>query len=702
MNKLNCGENMAEKLRQIYFKLKTYWRKPPSGYMVSYKEFVSFALGAGGLSFISILVQWTTIATSTYMMISYFRASGGLIWVLTIAAAVICCIRSPILSAVIDNSNSKKGKFKPFLLWASIGTVICLTLVPFIPDKLNNIIAFSFRLPAMPILKMADPSNIHVSVAVILMFVLVQAGLFFHTLLNQAIIGIEQTLTSVAQERANIGALKGLISNIPGSIVNMIIPLLVGSVFARKGGYNSIEMYRWIFPVCAVLGVFCMLFIIRGTKERVVVKQNYVAKVGFIEGFKILLKNKYFWIINLVSVFTGIKALANITNWIKQYSFVSDTAKTLAGLYCTTLLMNVLVLGMVLGPLLIKKFGKRNVMIVSNVGYFLMVGMQLLMHKQPILILIVSLFQNCFMGLDYITMIMTSDVMDYIQWKTGKRLEGTWQNASAIITTIAGIFTGMLAPIFLAMGGISFGVELETALVDETLRNNAYKYQTLLALIGSFFVMLPMFFYDLTEKKHANYIRVLKIRSAVDNYKDNVLSGQDVITVKEIKDEAELSENKFVLDELAKYDCIEEIIKNYDAEKAEALRLEREEEKQQFVRDIELEIARVKSRVERARLRAEKAKEKALAKGVTTDVISQETSEFDAEASRLKYMRVERHSRHFIDGELSAYREIDQIKENLEEIYTVLEGIWEEEKEKQKQLKAEKLATKQAKKNKSK
>lgn len=693
---------MAEKIRQVYFKLKTYWRKPPSGYMVSYKEFVSFALGAGGLSLISILIQWTTIASGTYMMLSYFSVTPGLVWILTIASAVVCCIRSPILSAIIDNSNSPKGKFKPFLLWAGIGTAICLTLVPFIPESWNKIICFSFKLPAMPVFKMTAASTIDVSVGVILMFLLIQAGLSFHALLNQAIVGIEQTLTSVAQERANIGALKGLISNIPGSVVNVIIPLLVGTVFAKKGGYNSIELYRWIFPFCAALSVLFILFLIRGTKEKVVVKKNYVAKVGFVEGLKILLKNKYFWLINLISIFTTIKVLANITNWIKQFSFVSDGAKTLAGVYCATLLMSVLILGMVLGPLLIKKFGKKNVMIVSNVGYFLLVGVQLLLYKHPVLILLVSLFQNCFVGLDYITMVMTSDVMDYIQWKTGKRIEGTWQNASAIITTVAGIFTGMLAPIFLAMGGINFDAKLEDALSNENLRNNAYKYQTLLALIGSFFVMLPMLFYDLTEKKHANYIRVLKIRSALDNYNDKVLSGQDVIAVKEIKDEAELSNNTFVLDELAKYDCIEDIIKNYDAEKAEALRLEREEDKQQFVRDIELEIARVKNRVERARLRAEKAKEKALAKGVTTDVISQENEGFDAEASRLKYMRVERHSRHFIEGELSVYRELEEIKENLEEIYTILEGIWAEEKEKQMQLKAEKLAIKQAKKNKSK
>lgn len=686
---------MVEKMRQMYFKLKTYWRKPPTGYKVCYKEFVNFALGAGGLSFLSILIQWTTIATSTYMMISYFRASSGLIWVLTIAAALIAVVRSPILAAIIDNSNSKKGKFKPFLIWSCIGAAICFCLVPFIPNSFNDVILFKFTLPAMPIFKMLEATEIKASLAVILMFVLVQIGSFFHTLLNQAFVGIEQTLTNVAQERANIGALKGLISNIPASIVNVFLPILAGSVFALKGGYNSIEMYRWVFPVCAVLSVAFVMFTVKGTTEKVVVKKNYVAKVGFVEGFKILAKNKYFWILNLVTIFTGIKALANITNWIKQYSFVSDVAKTLAGLYCTTVLMSVLVLGMVFGPLLIKKFGKRNVMVVSNVGYFLMVGLQLLCHKQPVVILVVSLFQNCFMGLDYIALLMASDVMDQIQWKTGKRLEGTWQNASAIITTIIGIFTGMLAPIFLSLGGISFGDSLEEVLVNETLRNNAYKYQTLLALIGSFMVMLPMFFYDLTEKKHANIVKVLKLRAAIDNFNDGELTGEDVINTYEIKANAEETDNKFILDQLAKYECIDDIIANYDIEKAEALRKEREENIEQFLRDIELEIARVGSRVENAKKKAEIL----IAKGKGDKAgADEQLLDFDSGVAKEKYMRIERHSRYFISGELIEYYNVDMIKDNIATVYPILEQIWADENAAQQKLKQEKLAKKQEKK----
>jgi hypothetical protein len=91
---------LKEKVATILGKFRTYWKSPPRGYDVSYKEIVNFALGSGCLSLINILVQWTALATSTHMMISYFRVPTGLIWLLSIVSAAITLVRSPILSLV--------------------------------------------------------------------------------------------------------------------------------------------------------------------------------------------------------------------------------------------------------------------------------------------------------------------------------------------------------------------------------------------------------------------------------------------------------------------------------------------------------------------------------------------------------------------------------------------------------------------------
>lgn len=44
-------KNLSVKINTMVGKLKTYWRTPPEGYYVNYKEFLNLALGAGSLSF---------------------------------------------------------------------------------------------------------------------------------------------------------------------------------------------------------------------------------------------------------------------------------------------------------------------------------------------------------------------------------------------------------------------------------------------------------------------------------------------------------------------------------------------------------------------------------------------------------------------------------------------------------------------------
>lgn len=45
-------ENVSDGL----FKLKTYWKKPPRGYYLSYKEFLNLSLGFGISSFLSVMI----------------------------------------------------------------------------------------------------------------------------------------------------------------------------------------------------------------------------------------------------------------------------------------------------------------------------------------------------------------------------------------------------------------------------------------------------------------------------------------------------------------------------------------------------------------------------------------------------------------------------------------------------------------------
>lgn len=662
---------MLAKLKNALFKAKTYWKKPQRGYQVAIKEFVDYALGFGGISFLSVIVTHTTIVATTYMLIAYFKASSGLIWVMTILSSLITIIRSPILSLIIDNSHGRTGKFRPFLIWTSIAAAISLGIIPFIPKAWTEMNLFSFTMPEIAIFNI-KADEIEVTLGIVVFFILSQIGQFFYTLLNQAASGIEQTITTNAQERANIVALKGLISNIPGSVVNMIVPILVGAFFTIEGvsdainGYNNINLYRWIFPFCGVGGVVLMIFMSRGTRERAVIRKNDKSKTPFLRSMWLLTKNKYFWIINIFNAIMTVRSYSNLTAWLQQYTYTSGIGKTLIGLYCTTLLMNVFMIGMIAGPFLVKKFGKKNVLLVSSILFAVSVFLQMLAHDYPLVMLALALFQNTFGGFSYLNAVMTSDILDYEQYKSGKRLEGCWQNYSAIVTTIIGIGTSILLPLFLSFAGVGFSDKLSDKMADPEIRSNVYFYQSLLALIGSCVCVVPLFFYNLSEKKHAEIIKVLKIRAAIANHEDGEISDEEIIGLKDIVDGFDREKDKMIAEELGKVgimDKINEIIKDYDIVKTRYDEKVRREKMADFVRECELEEKRVTSLV---------AKE--MKKCAKNNIPCNE-----AELKK-KYMSSERYLKEFGSEYLGEYVSSAETEKNIDEIYPVFENIiWKAE-----------------------
>lgn len=140
-----------------------------------------------------------------------------------------------------------------------------------------------------------------------------------------------------------------------------------------------------------------------------------------------------------------------------------------------------------------------------------------------------------------------------------KRLEGFWQNFSAFVTTLFGFFTSALMPLFMSFGGVGFGDNIDVALKDKTVMMNTFESVTWLGIIFSVLSIIPIFFYDLSEKKHADYIRALRVRAAVNNYENNELDENDINFVKEAVEYASGSDDKFMKKELSQYNCLEKL-----------------------------------------------------------------------------------------------------------------------------------------------
>ncbi len=599
---------MKEKIIGGYYKLKEYWSRPPRGYQVTYKEIACFTAGVGGTSFMGIFTAWIALAATLPLMNAYFRLTPGLVLILGWVGAVITLFRSPLISMIIDNHNSPKGKFKPFLLWPNAVSCISYTLIPFIPSSWMDKAAFSMPLPAIPYLN-ETASVLTFSWGVLAMFVLLQMGISFAQFTTQALAGIQQTITTNSQERTNINSVHSVLGQIPSSVINTILPIVAVWIAGEKGQYEPL-VYRIFFPICAVGAFFTLLLTYLHTEERAVLSVNNVAKVSFSQSLKALAKNKYFWLMLLYNIFLSFRGVANFYQWICMYSIGGSLGSVLYGIL-SALLGTAYLPALLLGPMVYKKIGKKKAICFGNLFFAAMCLIEMLVCRvQPYIAIVCIYGQNFTLGIGVVTTVMTSDALDYEQYKSGLRLEGAWQSYSSVILTVVGLFTAILSPLFLSFAGVGLNDEFETVFQNKETLSDAYFYYSLLGLIGAALASVPFFFWDLDEKKHADIVRVLHIRAAEIDLNENVLTDDDILQVKAIMDEdgkcseflqKHIDEKKEVCLKIAAY---------YPEAKARRDAEEYEAEKNIFLSNLAVEEKRMEAKLLAAGKKAEKTGEK--------------------------------------------------------------------------------------------
>lgn len=104
---------------------------------------------------------------------------------------------------------------------------------------------------------------------------------------------------------------------------------------------------------------------------------------------------------------------------------------------------------------------------------------------------------------------MTADTIEYGEWKTGQRNEGVITSTRTLITKIASALVGVAVAVVLSMTGYVPNVEQ----TEHTM--NAFHFVVsflpgIVMMIGA----IPMFFYTLTEERHAKIVAELKERRA--------------------------------------------------------------------------------------------------------------------------------------------------------------------------------------------
>ena len=433
---LKCIINLLLKLIHEYMEQK-----------ITIREKVGFSLGDAAANFIFQTIMLLQLQFYT----DSFGISAGVVAVLFLVGRLVGAAADPVMGAIADRTETKWGKFRPWILW---------TAVPF------GIFGFlAFYTPT----HMEETGKIIWAFATYILLMLVYSA---NNIPYSALSGV---ITGDQKERSNLFSVR---------FVFVVLATIAIQGFAKPmvnhlGHGDSAHGYMITMGIFSALAMLFFFLTFSWTKERI--KPNPEQKQSLKQDVTDLLSNKP-WIIMfavfvMMFIFLSIRngmlvfyfeyyldvpTMGSIMNSVNHATFGffeflglagpnADAADSIFGI--TNILGQLAaILGIMVGNQFVKRMGKRNTFIGGLVLAMLSGAAFYIIPPSSIgMVFLLQIVFNFFWGTTMpVPWAMMADVADYSDWKLNRR-------STAIV--FAGIVIGL--KVGLALGGALSGLLLK-------------------------------------------------------------------------------------------------------------------------------------------------------------------------------------------------------------------------------------------------
>ena len=526
--------NIKETVNKAVTAAKTYWKTPPEGRFMTYKEIASLSVGGMGVKFITYCISQMIISVGNALLANTIGIDPIPLYIIYIISLLSGFPLTALRASMIDNTRNMKGKYRPYILSMGIPTAI---------------LGIGFIL--MPYEHMST----FMKCAVVLAF---NIGFqFFYSFFNDAYDSLINVLSPNSIERSDVLSIRYVVENFSPSIANIAFPLLAKLITGENTLY-SLKAYRFSFPPMLVVGLLVSILVYTNTEEKIVQAKSHFIGIKFSDAFRAVVHNKYFWIISLagwVGFLEG--SFANIMQWMYNYREACSAAQ-----YSLIIAIsgNASLWPNLVGPFLIRRWGKKRVLIYSNLLNIVFIAAMLPIVRNSaapgiIWLLLVFIFINQFLtSLGYLMgPSINADIRDYQQYVTGERIDGMFA-AVGLIGSVITMFTGMILPVIYEKSGLNKEVAVSLGFdgsnVYDVLYNEQYftsicSVLVVASIIGAAMNVIPYFFYDFTETRQKSIVNVLRIKAFFEDYSD----GGDFSEIYDIVREAREYEGMTPVDE---------------------------------------------------------------------------------------------------------------------------------------------------------
>lgn len=343
-------------------------------------------------------------------------------------------ISDPIMGVIADRTNTKWGKFRPFILWMAIPYAILAVMTFTTPD-------------------LGEMGKVIYAGTTYLLLMTV------FTAINLPYSSLGAVMTSDSLERTELNSYRFVFAFI-GQLIVSGTALTLARFFGNGDDTQGYQITIILFSVIS-FGLFMITFFT--TKERVAPPK--AQKQSLKEDFGNLWKNKPWLILFFVGIVSFIMfALQNLSIAYYFKYYIGDEENVQLFNVTGTI---ALIVTIPFSKILVSKFGKRNVFLASSLisGLFFML---LFIPGDKDLYTIYGL--NILAKVAYAPAVpllwtMLADSADYSEWKTGRRSTGLVFSAATFAQKAGWGIGGALAGWLLAMFEFTPNVEqTETAI----------------------------------------------------------------------------------------------------------------------------------------------------------------------------------------------------------------------------------------------
>ncbi|GKX28181.1 melibiose:sodium transporter MelB [Vallitalea longa] len=348
-----------------------------------------------------------------------------------LTAIIVLCriwdgINDPLMGMIIENTHTRWGKFKPWILIGAIlNGFIIISLFFIRPEGWNFVIFFG--------------------IAYLLW------GMTF-TMNDIAYWSMLPSLSSEPRTRDQLTTLVALFANVGAFLVGGLVPILTTG--------NMVAAYRNIAILVGILFIICQVLCVLLVKEKPDKIINDKPKVSFTKMFKLIKRNdQLLWITIALFLHYLLQSIINalgINMFYFEFGYDGTNMTIFIAVYAIISLISTAVY-----PLLTKKLTRMQIVTyafwLSIVGFiiFFLTGYVPFIPHNIISFCIAGVFIFAGYGLIYLVILVQfSNTIEYDEYLTGERNESVTFSLRPLTAKISGAFQQAIVTIVLISSGI--------------------------------------------------------------------------------------------------------------------------------------------------------------------------------------------------------------------------------------------------------